>query len=385
MKYRLALVVLVAWGAALGCSPTQAGPQRVNCGGIPGEGVLDLDLETVWEQPAESEDFLLAGMTHAACDEQGNICVVDFQQRDLKIFDPQGNWLRTLGREGEGPGESEDARMVFFAGDRYGLLQAFPAAIVWLNADGTPGGKVAIGGHDPENMVFISAAHAVQTPGGIYAWISRTRYADGESETQSWIAGVAADGSLGPVLYDEPDQPSARVDGGIDEGRVYDIWLRRWTGDDRGGLWVAPERDRYLLQHWNAAGELVLQVEREYEPRVRNEEGRQGILDWFVRRGWNLDQIRVGRTAPVVRELRLGDDGNLWVGLDLGGPDADSDLIRIFDVISPAGEYLRQIRLHSDLEPGSSAMLDDHRRLTLSTDPQDGETMLVLQQVTPAD
>ena len=106
-------------------------------------------LEQVWEQPAEDSDFLLASLTDAAFDPSGNICIVDFRQKNLHIFDPQGNWLHTYGREGEGPGEFRDARKLFFDGDRYGVLQGYPAAIVWLNADGSASTKISISGHDP--------------------------------------------------------------------------------------------------------------------------------------------------------------------------------------------------------------------------------------------
>ena len=63
-------------------------------------------------------------------------------QKNLVILDPQGQWISTLGGEGEGPGEIRDARKVFLDGDRYGLLQSYPAAIVWLNSDGSPSQKI---------------------------------------------------------------------------------------------------------------------------------------------------------------------------------------------------------------------------------------------------
>ncbi len=359
--------------------PVPAKPPRVRCPELPNEGILNLNFETIWEQPAETEDYLLAFMGDAAYDHWGNICIVDFQQKNLVILDPQGNWLRTLGREGEGPGEMQDARKLFFDGDRYGLLQGYPAAIVWLNADGSPGEKVRFGSHDPSAMTFVAVAEAVQSGQDIYGWVNQTHYSESGNETNSWIKKIEPDGSLGPILYFPPDGPDAREGDGINEGRVYDIWLHRWIGDGQGGIWVAPERDQFVLQHWNAQGDLILEVSRDYKPVVRNEEGINHITVWFRRRGWTDPQIHVGKTAPVVNRLRIGEHGNLWVGLAQGGRTSDSDLVGVYDVISPAGEYLQQVRFHSSLDHGSWIMLDDHTALFMATDLEDDEPVITLQ------
>lgn len=369
-------LILVLAGTSVSAEPV-----HIPCGPAPLHGTHDQTLTTVWQQPAEDQDFLIASISDAAFDREGNICLVDFRQKNVQVFAPDGTWLRTMGREGEGPGEFRDARSLFFDGDRYGVLQGFPAAIVWLNADGSPSDRVTVGGSDPEQQIFVSVAHAVQVGSDIYGWTNRATFVDGERNFATRIARIAPDGTLGPTLYTEPDSPSARTDDGIDEGKVYDIWLGRWTSDGAGGVWVAPERDRFVLQHWDASGNLVLEVTRDYEPVVRNEAGQDAIRVWFQRRGWTLDQIQVGRTAPVVAGLRRGDDGNLWVRLAQGGRDPESDLFAVYDVISPAGEYLEQLRWHSDLDVDSRHLLNDTTALVLATDSEDEEQILALQAV----
>ena len=366
------LVVTAAW----------AGPLTIDLGSEAAEGRRDRTFATVWSRPAEDEDFLLAQVTDAAFDQDGNICVVDFREKDLKIFDGEGNWLRTLGGEGEGPGECSDARRLFLAPDgRYGILQAFPACIVWLQANGDPAGKVRLKDVEAESQAMYAAAHAVQAGQDIYAWVRRAVFDGGEPEEREWITLVAADGQLGKALYQPPEQVSARTEHGIDEGRVYDIWMHRWTPDGQGGVWVAPQRDRYLLQHWNGAGELVMECRRDYEPVKRNEEARADIVTWFLRRGWSTEQIEVGRTAPVFNALRLGGDGNLWVRLDQGGNDPSGDLVAVYDLISPDGHWLRQLRLRGEVPQRGWQLLDDHTMLILDDDP-DVEDELTLTLAT---
>ena len=140
--FRLAWLILLFL-----CAPFSvlSGPLKIQQADEPLEGRFDLVLETIWEQPTEDADYLVGRMTHAVLDTAGHLCIVEYQQKCLFLFDLEGNWLRTLGREGDGPGELRDARQVFLQDGRFGLLQAFPGSMVWLNADGTPHGKILFG------------------------------------------------------------------------------------------------------------------------------------------------------------------------------------------------------------------------------------------------
>jgi hypothetical protein len=348
--------------------PVKAETVKVECRDDPVKGVVDLTYETVWEQSAETDNYLIGRMIDASYDRSGNICIVDYQQKNLVILDPEGSWLQTIGREGEGPGELQDARKLFFDGSRYGLLQATPGAIVWFNFDGTPSGKARIGNED---MSYPSVTHAMQNGTNIYAWISELRQTDSGYESVSWISRIEATGVIGPVLYTPPDGPDSAVNNGIDEGKVYDIWLRRWIGDKNGGVWVAPERDRYMLQYWNSKGDLELEVTKKYKLVERNENGRERIISWFKKRGWSTDEIHVGKSAPVVRSLRLGDDEALWVRLDQGGKSPGSDIIAVYDIFTPSGQYQRRIRMHCGLDV-----------VLVLTANSDGEMIICLQRTT---
>ena len=52
-------------------------------------------------------ELLFGRIASVARDEDGNLVVADGQANEIRIFDPRGTHLRTLGGEGEGPGEFE--------------------------------------------------------------------------------------------------------------------------------------------------------------------------------------------------------------------------------------------------------------------------------------
>lgn len=344
-------------------------PARVDCGDRPRHGTRDVQLETVWERPAETEDYLIGRLTDGRRDAHGNILLVDFQLKDLKVFAPDGAWLRTIGREGEGPGECDDARKVFLRpGGDVGLLQAVPGTIVWFHADGTPAQPVRIGGASTQDVALTAAAWAYQLDDGIFVWADQLKAGDDHPEPSKRVVRLGPDGALGTTIYAPPEEPSRTTNGQPDED--YQVWAGRWHPGIGGGIWVAPERDRYVLQFWQD-GALRREVRRDYEPVKRDQAGRDLVRENLRAAGWPEDSIRVAATAPVVTSMRLAADGNLWVRLDRGGKMPPDHPLAVFDVFSPDGEWIEQIRWHVAPPLGRWLILDDHS-LIMMRESDDG-------------
>jgi hypothetical protein len=76
----------------------------------------------------EGPEELMFGFVQAmAVDEKGGIYVFDGQVPALRYFDAEGNYVRTLGREGSGPGEYGDACLGLAVRSDGMLLMAHPA------------------------------------------------------------------------------------------------------------------------------------------------------------------------------------------------------------------------------------------------------------------
>lgn len=68
----------------------------------------------------ERPEYLLGRVMDADIDPQGRIAVLDFANGEVRFFDRAGNYLFTIGRPGEGPGEFERPERLAF--DRQGRL-----------------------------------------------------------------------------------------------------------------------------------------------------------------------------------------------------------------------------------------------------------------------
>lgn len=66
---------------------------------------LAFKAELLFEISTASDEHLLSGPSHISTDSEGNIYVADYYTLDVKQFDSDGAYQRTIGRRGRGPGE----------------------------------------------------------------------------------------------------------------------------------------------------------------------------------------------------------------------------------------------------------------------------------------
>ncbi len=70
-----------------------------------GKDVFSLEEELSIGESEGSEEYMFSEILTVAVDEEENIYVVDEKESHIKIFDRNGEYLRTVGKKGQGPGE----------------------------------------------------------------------------------------------------------------------------------------------------------------------------------------------------------------------------------------------------------------------------------------
>lgn len=68
-------------------------------------GTVRFEQEFVLDDGKMPEDVFFENPSTVSCDMEGDIYVVDSGAFNIKKFDAQGNFMKTIGREGQGPGE----------------------------------------------------------------------------------------------------------------------------------------------------------------------------------------------------------------------------------------------------------------------------------------
>jgi hypothetical protein len=332
------------------------------------EMVEDLSIGTL--DGAEERTFTWIG--GIAVDPDGGIYVFDWQLPALRYFDSEGRYVRTLGREGSGPGEYGGWSEMFFQlhqlPGQQRELAAFTGALS-LRGDGTllladlAHARLNVYGPDGtlaeqwplRGGMYSRQGIAVDTAGHVYVSIATQPIVPTAAVEVAYAhfdaAGNAVDTIPVPTIDGEPrDRPL----GPTDPVKVHVVTPL--------GHMVVGVNDEYTFEV-HRPGEPPVSIERVHEPVSFHPDERaewQAVADW-LRRHDHPGQIRDVQDRKLAYRSFLADQqGRVWVRLHVeaqkdesievtsrerGGPPLVSWVEpAVYDVFEPDGTYLGRVR-----------------------------------------
>jgi hypothetical protein len=321
----------------------------------------------------EGEDHdMLGDVRSIAVAPDGAIYVMDAQVPALRKYGPDGRFVATFGREGEGPGEYrgpdgglavlEDGRVVL-RDPRNGRLQVY-------SGQGDPLATWPIRGNFNTTNPLV-----VDTAGRIYTAI----LLDPTAAAMEWRMGVVViDPATGEPVdtiaaptwdYEAPRLVAQHVTEDGTNTSVNSVPFgptKTWAVSPLGYM-VGGVSDRYAVDQYRRDGGVV-RVERAYEPVAvqRGERAnREERTRWSMRQtqpDWSWNGPGIPDQKPPFREIYVGESGRLWILLHQPGepipedevlePDASDPGARpperwrepvAFDVFEPDGTYLGRV------------------------------------------
>lgn len=270
-------------------------------------------------------------------DEGGSIFVADGQAGDIRVFAPDGAFVRRLGRKGGGPGEIEGlGRIAWLADDTLLVMDPGNARLTRLTAAGEDAGQwpwVRLSG--TTRFLFQGA------PGELYVHTFRPRRSADGGLDPVWVRYT----SEGPrdsldVLRAEPPSGAAvvcRGDGlGFFSNRYGDRFLAvPAPRAERVVAWAS----RYRLAFLDASGDTVRTLTREIEPVPLTDAEWAGVAEDYreFRDGWRgascEGDIARPRHRPVLLDIFFDHEGRTFV--EHVTPDGAA-----FDLFDPDGRWL---------------------------------------------
>lgn len=226
--------------------------------------------------------------------------LLDQIQGNVKVFDPSGSWLRSVGRPGDGPGEFRlvsDA--VLIEDDMLIVLDVAHRRLSRFDSAGVHQGDVAIGGYslgalerivDPDGEEWLAVG---ATPGGAGNGV---HILDAQGESLETIVNVAApepprSTSFSAISIAVQDQ--CVVVGRLysDTVHLYDPWEVGCGGRSRpGGVPLLLGGPEYFPPAW---------------PRNQRALGGTEMLAWSQSQMWLMDVFALGEL--VIAELVTAD------------------------------------------------------------------------------
>jgi hypothetical protein len=295
--------------------------------------------------------FLFGEISRVAEDSGGGIYVFDRQIPEIRQFDRTGEFLGTIGRSGEGPGEYGSLSLgmvVDSAGVLYVHDWASPVRVLRFAEDGS-----SLGGWTLDSP-FLTTTRGT--------WL----YSDGPGRVlvTGQIAGdpvlfVLEGGQLRDTLT-VPQLP------GVPEQRGGPYRVEMYWRMHPDGYFVVGVNNEYTLEAHRAGG--MLRIRRDVEARPVHPEEADA---WRRRFEWMESQPAytppqgewISSTMPPFREIEVGSDGRIWVRRNThpiqipvpenpdGAPGVGWEQPFVYDVFEADGTLLGELRFPERFEP----------------------------------
>jgi hypothetical protein len=329
-----------------------------------------IELEECWRFGGAGCETLIGTVTEADVDRDGNVYLLDTQLAHVLVISPTGELLRTIGRPGEGPGESQNPRDVIILPDgTVGLLELFPAKLIRLSPDGEPRGTLIIGGADATEGGFTSAGRIMHRGGNFVVTGQRITQIEGGQHRDMYLAGLSEDGALlhrysesvmtldfNDLVFVERDlNPGCHLANAVGPaGRVY----------------VTVAWDRYAVEVFAPGGDRLHTIERDFENRPRNEDELRRVNALYDANAANIPfptRREVEPSPSVIANLAVDPSGRLWIQHSRSADDRAPGVMQTYDVFAPDGDFLRQVSLVCEGDPIDDGLvfLDDGRVLLI--------------------
>lgn len=373
----VAALLLAAWFCPPAAAGEVTGPDGVplvSNPAVPADGERTLVLEEVWSVQVEEEETLIGVISCALAGPDGTVLLADEQLGQVLFYSADGEYLRTISREGEGPGEvNHPDQLVWLPNGRLGIGDRKFGQLTCLDRDGTPAGSVHL--QDTVGQPLANAqVTRVRSRGGVLAANGSVHRndADGTPLQVRYFSLFTPDGAETARIWEKPSgfDFGARS---YDELQNYFVDRSGWALDARGRVIYAPEYASYRLEWRDASGALVQVVEREFAARKRT--------------GQEKEQVRLGNsmtingervpldcsmedTWPAIQEIRLRPGGSLWVrhgDFDRADGDDEDHPVVDYDVFDQEGRFREVVHLDSGWRGGRDRLLwlDDGRWILL--------------------
>lgn len=269
----------------------------------------------------------------------GTVYVADTKPAAIKVYTPDGKFVRSIGREGEGPGEFR----VAFLGLHGASLVVHDPQLARTTVFDTAGTLV----RSWSSTCCVWAPMAVDGNGLIYLpALSRDPEANGSLYTRYSLAGDLVD-TVGVPPRADAKRWELETGGRRRLSSAIPFAPMLHTAFDPAGGFVYGWSGEYRLVSTRTGTDTVQLFGRFWTPPpIRNELREEAVADalrWMGGRGWDDAALRrvvklsdVPSTGPAFELIMVDLAGNRWVRL----PFSEDGAPGVFDVFDSSGVYL---------------------------------------------
>ncbi len=379
--FAVALAVTVAalvFGVADGHAGTWAGKVTTGANGAktvtsPAKGFSEsatIKLPEVWRLGGDSEDEeeFFGVISDIDIDAAGNIYLLDSQLNEAKIYTKDGEFVRSIGREGEGPGEFRAPSSMFFTkDDKVAVIQMMPGKIVQLTKDGQPSGEHPIPAAPDGGFQMIQGGES--RGGNVVIYMARQKFdqAAGKWSRQSFLTSIDPAGKQ-LAEYSTKENTINMASAEMNDAS-WDTFERRWEVGPDGKVYACNSYDNYEITVYDKSGKIDKVITREYKHVPRTAEEKDFMNRMFSHWAKMIPncKVTINSMNKDIDSIYLRDDGSLWVLSSAGARNLPKGTLGTFDVFNPEGQFVKQVTLQGQGNPLEDLYVFEKDRLYVVT------------------
>jgi uncharacterized protein YpmB len=273
------------------------------------------------------EEEMIAEVTYIAVDDADNLYVLDYKSHNIKVFDPEGQYVRTIGKQGNGPGELNLPGGLLIMQDGTLLVEDIGnRRMAYFKPDGT----------------FINSRSIADRTSLISLTLDRSGSYLGREmiieESKLFWEVRKYDKDLKPLFtIDRIPFPNPLTD----NINVFDQ-VFFFTFDKDGNILYGNPKD-YAIKIYTPEGNLFKRIEKKYDPRRVTEEEKEEMLERIPTVGINIkDRLIFPKHYPAYEMFTFDEEGRLVVRTNNKGKNEDENIVDVFD---PEGRLITSFPL----------------------------------------
>lgn len=362
--FAVALVLLVAIvvvastrahaGAWTGKVTTANGVKTVANPATPYAPAATVKMPELWRVggDSESEEDIFGVISDIDIDANGEVYLLDSQLSEVKIYSKDGEFLRSIGREGEGPGEFRRPVAMFFTDDgKVAVVQMMPGKIVLLSKDGKPLGDFPLPAAPDGGMQLVQDADS--RGGNIVLFIGRDKF---DQTSKKWSRGSFL-ASVTPAGKQTAEYASKEnvidMAAPVLDDAAWDTFERRWAVGPDGKVYAAKSYENYEITVYDKAGKVEKLITRasKHQPRTAREKDVMTKAMNFYSKMIPNCKVQIRDLAKDIDFFYLRDDGAIWVMSSSGSRGMAKGSLGTFDVFNPEGQFVKNVTLQGEGNP----------------------------------
>lgn len=317
-------------------------------------------------------NYVLGAVERLCYGPEGNLYVFDLVRGSAMVYSPEGSFVRSIARRGEGPGEIVFPLDMTVLNDGRVMITALGGIHEYSSGGDYIGVAAEYFTNPPMNLTAVGYSSLVASkltvePGG-----------DGNAVVSYWLARLDDEGQP-DVVYATDRMP-------FDPENLTEMLNRTWmaysiAADREGHVYLAPNSsEEFLINVYDHQAQLVRSIGLDVPRVAKTEEEIREEKAWMEMHLENMGvsgvliEFEPDPYRRMVTDLGLDSQGRLWAR-------RGTELEPVFEVFSPEGEHLFTARVPGVGDAGQfwSFTIEPEGMAAYSSNPALFQQVFILQ------